>query len=348
MRLKNKVIILLACVGITLSLAGCGSSSSSSISTDSVSVNGITNTGDNWGGSPTEYHPKFEEKEIAKDIGIEDTNKNDTINQEKLVYKAEVNIEVKEFDKAIELLKDKIKSLDGILQYEEYYDDTPSIAYYEHKNSRQISGYKHFTTKVRIPTAKYSEFLTDLNNVGHIKSSNSQVENITQSYYNNTAYLKSYQNQLEVLQDMYKDAKTITEMLEIEDRISKVQAEISVLTTEIQSMDFDVEYSIISVTIDEVVEYSDTSKEKQELSFGQKVIERFKDSFNNFVHFLEAMVYITIDLIWLIIGIIILVALLLLYSKKHKQKLIKTGRITPDGKPIMPNQQIINNTENKK
>ena len=50
---------------------------------------------------------------------------------------------------------------------------------------------------------------------------------------------------------MYNRTGTITEMLEIEARISEVQAEINSLTTKIQSMDMDVTYSTVTIDIEE-------------------------------------------------------------------------------------------------
>lgn len=356
--MKRKIIGMLLSSIIILSLAGCGASNGSNSYTDAVapesnsSTNGIMGiagpNSDFTESSTDDTDYKYEEPDINNELDKETTMNVTNKKQEKLVYSAEVELETKEFDNSITLLKEKISELNGIIQFQNYYDDEPYDYEYSSTNRHKIKGYKHFNITVRIPTEDFEKFIGSMDGIGHVRASNSQVENITSQYYNNTAYLESYQNQLEVLQEMYQHTSSIMEMLEIESRISEVQAEITKLTTEIQSMDMDVSHSTVIVSISEVTEYSDTPREYQELSFGQKVVERFKTSFTNFVHLLEALVYIFIDLVWILIALTIIIVIIIVCIKKHKQKLIKSGRITPDSRPIMPNTQVLNNTENKK
>lgn len=357
--MKNKLLALsLACI-IALGLTGCGTSTSTGSGNNTDAMASTNSMGSNWGFSPSSKNEiaydteDIKQEEAGVQDEISDTGNNTQINQnkqEKLVYSANVEMEVKDFDNSTKALKQKINSLDGIIQNESYSDEEPYYLYYERDYSKntKISGYKNLYTTVRIPTERFNEFVESLNDIGHIKSSSTQVDNITQQYYNNTAYLESYQNQLEVLQNMYNQTGSITEMLEIEARISEVQAEITKLTTVIQSMDMDVNYSTVTIRLSEVVEYSDTPREYQELTFMQKVGQRFVDSWENFVGFLEAVVYIIIDCIWFLIIIAILIVIAIYFSKKRKAKLIKSGRLTKDGRTIMPNGEATEQSVKKK
>lgn len=337
----KRVIGLILTMAVMLSLAGCGSGSDSY--RDYVETNNAEyeSNGD-WGMSIAPGYGSYDEKsEIVTDetapidpeFSVQDGgNTTSTVeNQEKLVYSASVSIEVKYFDDSVSSLKNQVKELGGIVQTERFYDDEPFTAWEGSNYSNKISGYKTFSTTVRIPTEKFTEFLERLNNVGHVKSSSSQVDNITQTYYNTKAYLESYQNQLAALQAMYKDAETIAEMLEIEARIADVQAEITSLTTHIQSMDLDVAYSTVSITIDEVVEYSDTPREYEQLSFLEKIQQRFINSWDNFLYVMENLVYFLIDIIWGLLFIAILIpTLVLIHSKSNK----KRGKINHKQKKI--------------
>lgn len=256
-------------------------------------------SGDSW-----EYEDNISE-EAGYDNGYSNSDSSLTnsgnINTEKLVYTATSSIEVKDFNNAVSALKNKVNELNGIVQSEVYWDDAPYDFYTENYKGRKISGYKRFSTVVRIPTDSFNSFINELSNLGHVKNTNSRVSNITQQYYSSKAYLESYQNQLNVLQEMYNRTGTITEMLEIEARISEVQAEINSLTTKIQSMDMDVTYSTVTIDIEEVTEYSDTPREYKELSFLDKLTQRFQNSWNNFLNFLEDLLYFVIDIGWYII-----------------------------------------------
>ena len=141
-----------------------------------------------------------------------------------------------------------------------------------------------------------------IGDIGHILSSNSSVDNITQQYYESKATLESYQNQLKYLQEMYGKADNIQDMLTINDRITEVNGKIKQLTTEIKTMDNQVEYSTVNIKITEVVEFNPTEREKEKEGFGSKIINAWKDAWKGMTNGLQSIV------IWLIrhiFGIII-------------------------------------------
>lgn len=147
------------------------------------------------------------------------------LNPEKLVYTASVELETKDFDAAVEQLNERLDEVGGIIQDENFYDDTPWEYYYgiyDDSTTRKVSGYKRLVTTVRIPTANLDAFLNDIGGIGHVTSSSSYVSNITQEYYSTKSYLESYQNQLDVLLGMYEQCETIDEMITVEQRISEV------------------------------------------------------------------------------------------------------------------------------
>lgn len=259
------------------------------------------------------------------------------LNPEKLVYTASVELETKDFDAAVEQLNERLDEVGGIIQDENFYDDTPWEYYYgiyDDSTTRKVSGYKRLVTTVRVPTANLDAFLNDIGGIGHVTSSSSYVSNITQEYYSTKSYLESYQNQLDVLLGMYEQCETIDEMITVEQRISEVQAEINQLTTRISSYDRDVAYSTVTITMTEVTEYSDTPREQEEKSFGEKVIERVINSWHTMLDVLEHLLYFIIDIMWLLIIIGIILTLVIVINRKHKKKLMAKGVIDEFGRPI--------------
>lgn len=259
------------------------------------------------------------------------------LNPEKLVYTASVELETKDFDAAVDQLNERLDEVGGIIQDENFYDDTPWEYYYgiyDDSTTRKVSGYKRLVTTVRVPTANLDAFLNDIGGIGHVTSSSSYVSNITQEYYSTKSYLESYQNQLDVLLGMYEQCETIDEMITVEQRISEVQAEINQLTTRISSYDRDVAYSTVTITMIEVTEYSDTPREQEEKSFGEKVIERVINSWHTMLDVLEHLLYFIIDIMWLLIIIGIILTLVIVINRKHKKKLMAKGVIDEFGRPI--------------
>lgn len=338
--MKKQILRMASITASMILLCSCGGGSSSSHDAMYGVTNGtvansksaflesanLDNFSDFGGISGDSYEGGYEYYEYSEPQDVTDQNVTseaeeytytENVNREKLVYEATSSIEVKNFDEAVAGLKVTVQQLKGIVQSEDYWDDAPYEFYTDSYNGRKISGYKRFRTVVRIPTSEFDSFIHGLSSLGHVKNTTSKVSNITQQYYSSKSYLESYQNQLEVLQEMYSRTGTITEMLEIEARISEVQAEINNLTTKIQSMDMDVAYSTVTINIEEVTEYSDTPREYQELSFFDKLSQRFQNSWEGFLDFLEETLYFFIDVGWYLI---ILAIILYIWIKVRRKK----------------------------
>ena len=353
-RIRNlRLAVYAAAVAVMLALSGCSSSATESInsydneyseiySTDSEiyyetsgSVVGESITG-SIGGSGL-ISGSTSDTASGDAVDNEGAAAENELNPEKLVYTASVELETKDFDAAVEQLNERLDEVGGIIQDENFYDDTPWEYYYgiyDDSTTRKVSGYKRLVTTVRIPTANLDAFLNDIGGIGHVTSSSSYVSNITQEYYSTKSYLESYQNQLDVLLGMYEQCETIDEMITVEQRISEVQAEINQLTTRISSYDRDVAYSTVTITMTEVTEYSDTPREQEEKSFGEKVIERVINSWHTMLDVLEHLLYFIIDIMWLLIIIGIILTLVIVINRKHKKKLMAKGVIDEFGRPI--------------
>lgn len=354
-RIRNlRLAVYAAAVAAMLALSGCSSSATESesvssyddeyseiYSTDSEiyyetsgSVVGESITGSIGGGLISGSTSDTASGDAADNEGAAAENE---LNPEKLVYTASVELETKDFDAAVEQLNERLGEVGGIIQDENFYDDTPWEYYYgiyDDSTTRKVSGYKRLVTTVRIPTANLDAFLNDIGVIGHVTSSSSYVSNITQEYYSTKSYLESYQNQLDVLLGMYEQCETIDEMITVEQRISEVQAEINQLTTRISSYDRDVAYSTVTITMNEVTEYSDTPREQEEKSFGEKVVERVINSWHTMLDVLEHLLYFIIDIMWLLIIIGIILTLVIVINRKHKKKLMAKGVIDEFGRPI--------------
>ena len=354
-RIRNlRLAVYAAAVAAMLALSGCSSSATESesvssyddeyseiYSTDSEiyyetsgSVVGESITGSIGGGL---ISGSTSDTASGDATDTESAAAENELNPEKLVYTASVVLGTKECDAAVDQLNERLDEVGGIIQDENFYDDTPWEYYYgiyDDSTTRKVSGYKRLVTTVRIPTANLDAFLNDIGGIGHVTSSSSYVSNITQEYYSTKSYLESYQNQLDVLLGMYEQCETIDEMITVEQRISEVQAEINQLTTRISSYDRDVAYSTVTITMNEVTEYSDTPREQEEKSFGEKVIERVINSWHTMLDVLEHLLYFIIDIMWLLIIIGIILTLVIVINRKHKKKLMAKGVIDEFGRPI--------------
>ncbi|MCQ2431871.1 MAG: DUF4349 domain-containing protein [Clostridia bacterium] len=357
MKTKHRFLILtLVCLLLTSMLASCGGSY------DSADIGYSKNEGwydeDDWSYGNSGYADGYYESSgtvggsapIVNSASADSTGSGAPAgeNPEKLVYRADITMEVMEFDRAIETLRTQISAVGGIVQNENFSDDMPSTHYYHTDSygyySTKVSGYKSYYAEIRIPTEQFRNFVDTAATIGHLRSSSSQVTNISQNYYSNKAYLDSCYKQMEILQSMYDEAQTISDMITIESRIAEVQSQINKLTTVISSMDRDVAYSTVVLRIDEVEVYSDTPREVEEKSFLDNVKTHFVASWIGFVDFLQELVYWIIDSMWGLLFLIVVLALLFLIIRA-----LLTHRRKRTEKPIAPHpgyQKTVNPVNN--
>ena len=347
--MKRVIQIIMMLTLSTSLLTGCGGSnktiSNGAVLNDDYTVNsagnsfglGISNKSydtesayieDSY--SSASYEPEYEayeQSEQAVNTGsnsteqTRDENLVDNINYEKLVYRANLDIETLEFNKSLQDLKDLIAQNNGIIQGENYRDNN-SIIGYGYRSGRTID------IAIRIPTPNYNTIISTINNVGKVRSQSSTVENISQEYYNTKAYLDSYKTQLDKLQEMYEYAETIEEMITIESRIAEVNAEILRLTTKIQSMDLDVAYSTVDIRLEEVVEYSKDEPIEGQRTFIDRLRATIKESIENLRYGAEDMLFWFILHIWelLIIALVVFIAIKIMKARiKHHKKVILNG-----------------------
>lgn len=296
------------------------SSNSSGVKVDSTFGTGLFN-------SDSGQYDQNENEYTQNEDGYsqnEDDTKSDTksdevllnqINEEKLVYRANLYIETMEFDSALQNLKSKISEHNGFIQNEEFMDG----GHWDYYNSYRVNGERDYSLSVRIPTSKYQAFMSDMKGIGNVVRSNSNVENISQTYYNTKAYLESYQNQLEVLMGMYNNASNIADMLTIESRIAEVQAKILSLTTEVQSMDMDVAYSTIDVNLSEVIAYTEKTDPESQRTFFGRISEAFTDSYSNLIEFAQDLAITIIYNMYTIIFIVIMIIVIRSIVKRRKR-----------------------------
>ena len=81
---------------------------------------------------------------------------------------------------------------------------------------------------------------------------------------------------------MLEQAKTVSEILSIQDRLYDVIEEIESYKARINKYDNKVAYSTVTISLYEVVEYTPVTP-----SFGSRIVEAFKISWTNFWNFCQ-------------------------------------------------------------
>lgn len=336
--MKKKSLLLTMVLVLSFLLSACGSSDKgmpeifNGIGSDSAAMDS------GWGSGSYETDGKNAqpENELSEAMpespespGEMGTGADGMLTGDKLVYNCDLTIETLDYAGCVQSIKDHILAYQGIIQSESENDDAYGWYYDDYVKT---SGTRYLSMTVRIPSQKYYEFLSALEGTGKIVSKNSYVENISRQYYETDAYIKSLEIQQERLLDMMEQATTIEDMITIEARLSEVQYQLSMAKNQLSAMDADVEYSTVTVSVREVMEYTPQEPAKKSNTFWNRLQNTLVETWEMFLEMLEFLLFAIIRLIPVLFILAVIVGIVLgiikMCSKRNKKKALKSQNVT--------------------
>lgn len=294
----KKLYLWLVILVIVTSMVGCGSTktsdsaafaqeSTAAVNNDIVSTNknggGVSESGANQS-SATGTEVKTN---VTNSQGVEI---NTNVSQ-KIIFTGQVNYETLDFEKTRTRLCDYITSIGGFIQNSSVQGGR--IGY---------GGLKSAEYVFRIPKGKYNQSFIDMREFGTVVLEQSSGEDVTDQYFDTEARLKSLKIQQERLQALLQKADKMEDILKIEKELQTTLYEIENYTGTIKKWDSLVEYSTLTVNINEVQQIKPvTPKDKD--GFFSRIAFGFKNSvigvgefLQNFVIFIAAALPIILPL----------------------------------------------------
>lgn len=286
--LRSLLLILLVSV-MVISLVGCGGASSS---LDYSTVAPEAALKDSFGfyenGSYVE-----EDGMIQEDSDIKQS---DVISQ-KLVYTACLGIETKDYDTAVQSIRNAVAEMNG------YIENTDSYSY--------GSGGRNSEFKIRVPASSYNAFLSSVCEIGNVTNQSENVEDITSQYLDVEARLQSLNDKMDRLRELQKEAEDIEQLLIIENQISDTQYQIESYTSQMNYMENRVSYCTVNISLREVIVYTENP------TFLSEVSETHKDSIEGFVRFLKNLCLFAIRIYPYAICFAVIILIVICVRKKE-------------------------------
>ena len=217
---------------------------------------------------------------------------------DKLVYSGGVRMETLHYDETMQSIHKKITDAGGFVQYEDETNGNDSWYY----NSSSVSN-RYAQIDARIPSEQFESFLDSLKEDGQVMNRHVNVDNISQVYSDTEATAKAYEIEKERLLEMMDKAVKMEDMIAIEQRLSEVEAELNSYKTSLASMDRDVAYSTVSISVQEVREYTE---EHDDSTFVSRLKETVKSSWSGFLWFMEGLLHVVIRLLPFIVVILVI------------------------------------------
>ena len=312
--------ILLA---LLLVLAGCGSSNMTSNSRKDMAYGGSYN-GKNESFSTGGLYDTESPMMPSPEPGERDDDAALTTDR-KLIQTAWMELESRDYAQALAALEQMVTDCGG---YIESRSEQGGSLYSSRYNARYAS------ITARIPADKLETAMGAAGELCNVVSRSTDVADVTESYTDTEARLKTLRLQEERLLEILSKATELSDVLELESRLSDVRYQIESYEATLRNYDSRVSYSTLHITLQEVVEYSIINDPPQTL--GQRLSDGFADSMRLVKNSAEnalvwLVTYLPLVLLWAVI--LAVVVWLVLRLVRRAQKAGKLPKVSRKGKP---------------
>lgn len=265
---------------------------------------------------------KVENDYAAEDVFIEDVNKaegttsNSSGDGTKIIKTATVTAETKEYAKSTENLKALIESMGGHISNS---SASENASYRANGRSEKRANYT-----LKVPSDKFDAFLSSLSELFNITNLSTSTEDVSESYFTLQARISTLQAKREGLVSMLKNVDVNTDFTtwqKINAELTEIDTQLNIYSEQLKSLENKVAYSTISLSVREVVEYTET----EEKGYGEQVVDAFKRSFEAtgefFKEFLLVAIYaLPFVLIWGAFVVVVIVIVRISVKKKKARK----------------------------
>ena len=301
MKTRKLFAILLALV--MLLLTACGGASKSEAAMDMA--------------APMEAPAAMEEIAYESDGGnsltTTDTGSAAIPDARKWIITMDMSVETEDLDAMLKELDKHILSLGGYVEGQNVHNGS---AYATRR-------YRSASLTVRIPAESVDRFTTEVEGICNVVSSNKNLEDITLTYVSTESRMKALQTEEARLLELMEQAETMSDLLEIEARLTDVRYDLESITSRLRTYDNQVNYATIYLYIDEVQEYTPVA----ERTVGQRISEDFVSNLKSLGESLvDLFVWIVTNSPFLAVYGVLLTGLVLVIRKLRKPGKIRKAK----------------------
>lgn len=285
-------------------------------------------------GSFSNVYDGYDEKEApppaeASPLADKENEKTDA-GERKRIYTANLALETREFDSALSRILSDAEKLGGYTGKTNVYNRT----------ARGDRAYRTAEITVRVPSKDFENYLNAVGGYCNVISSSTDVSDVTEAYQDLAARLSSYRTQEERLLAMLEKADDLSYLLQLEDKLSEVRYHIESYEARLRSIDQQVSYSTVTMTLTEVVDYTAPAPE----TFGQRMREALSEGWEGFLSGSQDIAVFLAAALPVLVLLVILVLVIVLTVKAKRRKRLKRAAqyaqqpASPQQPPVHPQQ----------
>ena len=306
MKMKKLFALLLALIMTASVLTGCGGAATS----DSVAME-----------SPAAPMENMKNEAVAEDMlystGGGMQNSNVQTNQ-KLIRRAYINAETEDLTPLLSSLTAQIQALGGYIENQQLH------------NGSSYSSYRHRSVNltIRIPADKLDGFIAQVQDVSNVVSYNESQEDVTLTYVSTESRIKALETEQERLLELLGKAENMSDLLEIEARLTDVRYELERVTSQLLVMANQVDYATVELYIDQVKVYTEVEEQTVWQRIGSGFKKNLRDMGEDLTDFFVWVVTYSPQLV--IYGAVITAVVVFLRRRKKNRPAKKAAPEKPE------------------
>ena len=269
-------LLVLACI-----LTGCGG-----VAMDSMESGAVNNSGSFDG-----IYDEFAPGEAGGGAQLSD---------QKLITTMVINAETEDLDALMPQLTDRVAEVGGYIEYQNTYYGS-SYSSYRHRSANIVA---------RIPAEKLSEFLLHVEGTSNVISKQQSQDNVTLQYVDTESRMAALQAERDRLMELLEQAGDLSDLLQIEERLTDVLYDLESTTAQLRSLDNQVSYATVELFIEEVKVLTETQQQTVWQRIGSGFGENLRNIGEALVNFFVWLVtyspqlIVFLGIVWLIVRII--------------------------------------------
>ncbi|HNX14270.1 MAG TPA: DUF4349 domain-containing protein [Oscillospiraceae bacterium] len=232
----------------------------------------------------------------------------------KLIYNVAITMETLKYEETLPAIKARCAAANG------YIEGASEVGV-----NLNSTGKRSAALTMRIPASNLDAFLNDVTLMGNVISNTKSTQDITGSYYDTEAHLKTLRVQEERYLALLEKADSMEDILTIENALSNVRYQIESLTGTLQRYDSQVEYSTVTISLREVGETTQPEPE----TFWQRIGNAFTVSVKAIWKFAKWCVVALVAILPFLVIIALIIVMIILLVHRRKVKRAKSKAANP-------------------
>lgn len=164
----------------------------------------------------------------------------------KFIITVDMSAETEDMDTLLVHLDKKIAALNGFVEGQNIYNGS-------NYSSRR---YRSASLTVRIPADDVDQFTEEVSGIANVVRTNKNLEDVTLQYSDTENRVKALETEQERLLELMEMADNLSDLLEIEARLTDVRYELERYSSQLRLYDNQIDYATIYLNIEEVQEYT--------------------------------------------------------------------------------------------